>query len=354
MTAITNGAGEAASAFSRTFDKDVTFSAGSGGTLNLDKLKSDFSGSGVAMTLQTGDKAILILVPASTGLIPDWCKNPDATGKSKLSTLAQELGMNVAPDDFFPEECRAQMVPNLAEAAENGKIGENPGFAELIINASGTKTTAIILWPIEDREEVFKVPFPEEPTAGAANPASAASPASAPASPAASAQPKPSGAAPFGAAFSSPPPFGNAFGTAPATSDYNATDFEELENRRLSTDELPGFSKSVLKVKIPVAAVLARGRRTIKTILELGIGSIIQFDKSCDELLELEIDRTIVAHGEAVKVGDKFGIRLSTVLLPKERFRQVEVRHEGEYKRKTTRGAQIIGRAPIKSLETKG
>ena len=326
ITAISNGAGEAASVFSRTFDTTVAFEPGIGGKFDLTALKERFSVPGLAMTLLTEGKAILVLLPANTGLIPDWCENPDATGKSKLSTFAQELGLNIVPDDFFPEDFQSEMVENLAEAAENGKIGDDPGFVELIIDQSGNKTTAMIIWPIEDREAVFK---------SSASVASVAEPVAAPETELKTPKMFGVGAPSFGDGFT-------PFGSDPSFDD---------EQKRLSTDELPGFSRSVLKVKIPVAAVLARARRQIKAILELGIGSVIQFDKSCDEPLELEIDRTIIALGEAVKVGDKFGVRLSTVLLPKERFRTVVVRREGEYKRRERRPPQIIGKAPIKSLE---
>ncbi len=338
LEAIANGAGEAASAFSRTFDAQVTFAAGAGGPLDLATLKTNFSVPGLAMSLLTEGRTILVLIPANTGLIPDWCKAPDATGKSKLSTFAQELGMTVAPDDFFPEDFQSEMVDDLAQAAESGKFGADPGFAELIIDHEGKKTTALIVWPVEDQKAVF--------AANAAAPAEEAKPAAAPPSPPPSPEPAAApSASPFGASFGGFSPFA-------APQDFSAdTSFEDTDQKRLSTDELPGFTKSVLKIRVPVAAVLARARRPIKAILELGIGSVIQFDKSCDELLELELDRTIIALGEAVKVGDKFGVRLSSVILPKERFRHVEVRKEGEYSRKPPRPPQIIGKAPIRSLE---
>jgi flagellar motor switch/type III secretory pathway protein FliN len=118
-------------------------------------------------------------------------------------------------------------------------------------------------------------------------------------------------------------------------------------------EDLPGYARSVLKVKIPVATILARARKPIKTVLELGVGSIIQFDKSCEEMLEIEVGQSIVvATAEAVKVGDKFGFRISAVTLPEERFRRVEVRREGEYLGKSD-SPQIIGKAPIKSFDKK-
>ena len=70
-------------------------------------------------------------------------------------------------------------------------------------------------------------------------------------------------------------------------------------------------------------------------------------------MLEIEVGQSVViASAEAVKVGDKFGFRISTVVLPEERFRQVEVRREGEYRVKSD-SPQIIGKAPIKSFNTK-
>ncbi|MCL2303833.1 MAG: FliM/FliN family flagellar motor switch protein [Planctomycetaceae bacterium] len=317
LRAIAGGAGEAASAFSRTFDAQVAFTAGTGGPLDLATLQSGFSVPGLVMSLLAEGQTILVLIPANTGLIPDWCKVPDATGKSKLSTFAQELGMNISPDDFFPEDFQAEMVDNLAEAAKNGKFGPDPGFAELIIDHKGKKTTALVVWPIENQQAVFAT----KTASTAAEPAAASLSSSL-----------------------------GGFASFPAPQDFSAgSEFED--QLRLSVDELSGFSKSVLKIRVPVAAVLARSRKPIRTILELGIGSVVQFDKSCDEPLELELDRTIIALGEAVKVGDKFGIRLSSVILPKERFRPVEVRKGGEYTRKPPRPAQIIGKAPIRSLE---
>jgi flagellar motor switch/type III secretory pathway protein FliN len=69
-----------------------------------------------------------------------------------------------------------------------------------------------------------------------------------------------------------------------------------------------------------VVVTLARKRQPLGRILELGPGSLIQFDKSCDAMLELEVAARSVALGEAVKVGDKFGLRITSITLPDERF----------------------------------
>jgi flagellar motor switch/type III secretory pathway protein FliN len=75
---------------------------------------------------------------------------------------------------------------------------------------------------------------------------------------------------------------------------------------------------------VPVVVTLAEKRQKLSRIIELGPGAIIQFDKSCEEMLELEVGTRHVALGEAVKVGDKFGLRITAMALPDERFNPVQ------------------------------
>jgi flagellar motor switch protein FliN/FliY len=83
---------------------------------------------------------------------------------------------------------------------------------------------------------------------------------------------------------------------------------------------LPSYSRSLLKIKVPVSVTLATSRLSIGDIVELVPGTILQFDKMCDETLGLEVGGIQVAEGETVKVGDKFGLRLTSIVLPEERF----------------------------------
>jgi flagellar motor switch protein FliM len=55
-------------------------------------------------------------------------------------------------------------------------------------------------------------------------------------------------------------------------------------------------------------------------------GAILQFEKMCDETLSLEVGDHRVAEGETVKVGDKFGLRVTSMVLPGERFLRVQRR----------------------------
>src|SRR5262245_3457545 len=79
---------------------------------------------------------------------------------------------------------------------------------------------------------------------------------------------------------------------------------------------LPSYSRSLLHIRVPVTVTLASKRQAVNRIVELGQGSIIQFEKPCDETLELQVGGHTVAAGEAVKVGDKFGLRITSIVLP--------------------------------------
>ena len=83
---------------------------------------------------------------------------------------------------------------------------------------------------------------------------------------------------------------------------------------------LPGYTKSLLRVEVSVRVTLADTDLPLARILELGQGSIIPFAKSCEEPLTLSVGNYDVAVGEAVKVGDKFGLRITSMVMPKEKF----------------------------------
>jgi flagellar motor switch protein FliN len=88
--------------------------------------------------------------------------------------------------------------------------------------------------------------------------------------------------------------------------------------------QLPSYTRSLLKVRLPVSVRLATCKQQVSRVLEMGHGSIIQFEKGYNEPLEVEVGGQIIAYGEAVKVGEKFGLRVTSIKLPDERFQSLE------------------------------
>lgn len=93
-----------------------------------------------------------------------------------------------------------------------------------------------------------------------------------------------------------------------------------VPHREATVANLPDYTRSLLRIRVPVVVALAEKRQPLGRIVELGPGSIIHFDKSCEEMLELDVGGRPIATGEAVKVGDKFGLRINSIILPDERF----------------------------------
>jgi flagellar motor switch protein FliN len=95
-------------------------------------------------------------------------------------------------------------------------------------------------------------------------------------------------------------------------------------NDRGDIERLPAYGRSLLKVRVPLRVVLASSRLPVEKVMEIGPGSIIQFEKRFDQPLLMEIQRRPIALGNAVKVGDKFGFRVAAICKPRERFFAVQ------------------------------
>ena len=91
----------------------------------------------------------------------------------------------------------------------------------------------------------------------------------------------------------------------------------------LTSGDLPPYTRSLLRIKVPVVVTLAEKRQKLSSIVELAPGAIIRFDKSCEAMLDLEVGNQAIACGQAVKVGDKFGLRIAAMVPPGERFSPV-------------------------------
>lgn len=69
----------------------------------------------------------------------------------------------------------------------------------------------------------------------------------------------------------------------------------------------------ILKLQVPVIVKLAERRFSMAEVLRIQTGAILEFSKASDEPLELMINNKSIAVGEAVKVGENFGIRLTQI-----------------------------------------
>ncbi|MEO7242714.1 MAG: flagellar motor switch protein FliN [Variovorax sp.] len=79
----------------------------------------------------------------------------------------------------------------------------------------------------------------------------------------------------------------------------------------------------VLDIPVQLSVELGRKKVSIKHVLQLGQGSIIELDALAGEPMDVLVNGFLVAQGEVVVVNNKFGIRLTDVVTPSERLRRV-------------------------------
>jgi flagellar motor switch protein FliN/FliY len=71
----------------------------------------------------------------------------------------------------------------------------------------------------------------------------------------------------------------------------------------------------VMDVPVELRVELGRRRSRIGDLLKLGPGSILELDKPNGEPLDIYVNDRLIARGEAVVVGERYGIRLTEVLI---------------------------------------
>ena len=85
-------------------------------------------------------------------------------------------------------------------------------------------------------------------------------------------------------------------------------------------DATPRNFDFLLDIPLEVTVEIGRTRLTLRELLALGPGAVIELEKLADEPLDVLVNGRPIAHGEAVMVNDKFGVRLTDVISPSERI----------------------------------
>lgn len=95
--------------------------------------------------------------------------------------------------------------------------------------------------------------------------------------------------------------------------------FSSFEQGTLSNTESQNLD-ILLDIPLQVTVELGRTKRTVQEILELSSGSIIELDKLVGEPVDILVNNRLIANGEVVVIDEKFGVRITDVLSPKERI----------------------------------
>lgn len=80
----------------------------------------------------------------------------------------------------------------------------------------------------------------------------------------------------------------------------------------------------LMDVELPVSIELGRTRLHVADILSLGHGSVVELDKLVGEPVDLLVNQKCVARGEVVVVDESFGLRITQLISPEERVKNLQ------------------------------
>ncbi|MBU9714543.1 flagellar motor switch phosphatase FliY [Evansella tamaricis] len=99
-----------------------------------------------------------------------------------------------------------------------------------------------------------------------------------------------------------------------AFASFNPTSLGETETKNL---------EMLLDIPLEVTVELGRTKRSIKEILELAQGSIIELDKLAGEPVDILVNHRLIAKGEVVVIDENFGVRVTDIVSKTERIRKL-------------------------------
>ena len=102
--------------------------------------------------------------------------------------------------------------------------------------------------------------------------------------------------------------------------------FPDMTSEYKSQRQSPGTKRDldfILDIPLDVSAELGRTKLLINELLQLGQGSVVELNKLAGEPMEIFVNGKLVARGEAVVINEKFGVRLTDIISPIERVKQL-------------------------------
>ncbi len=102
----------------------------------------------------------------------------------------------------------------------------------------------------------------------------------------------------------------------------SAAIFEQFSGGADKAAAPQGFDM-IMDIPVNLTVELGRTRISIRNLLQLAHGSVVELDGLAGEPMDVLVNGTLIAQGEVVVVNEKFGIRLTDIITPQERIRKL-------------------------------
>lgn len=108
-----------------------------------------------------------------------------------------------------------------------------------------------------------------------------------------------------------------------AGDDVHVAELDELSEDAPITHAEKKKLDTILDIPVTISMEVGRSQISIRNLLQLNQGSVVELDRVAGEPLDVLVNGTLIAHGEVVVVNDKFGIRLTDVISQIERIKKL-------------------------------
>lgn len=106
--------------------------------------------------------------------------------------------------------------------------------------------------------------------------------------------------------------------------DIRSLDMQEFKGDAQAPQGVQRDINFILDVPLEMTVVIGRTKILVQELLQLGQGSVIALDKLAGEPMEVYVNDRLIGRGEVVVINEKFGIRLTDIISPTERVRQLK------------------------------
>jgi flagellar motor switch protein FliN/FliY len=275
--------------FRTHLDCALRLTAGEPKPYSVDAL-SAFESPGLAVSLVVGEQGIVLLLPDSLSL-PAWYRQPNISENNRLQSFAQEVSLQFLPDDLPADRAFAAYAANLKEFAEQTPFDATAKLLELLAfdaeaaeSDSPIATIAVIVPANLDLAAIDEAINAQAAAAAMESEASE------------------TGSFPDAELEASP--------------DYVSSDGISQDgvspDTGLSLDQALRALR-IMNVPVTVSVRLAQRKMPLGQIVALVPGALVPFNKSCEELLDLFVNNYRYCQGEAIKIGENFGLKIARI-----------------------------------------
>ncbi|MDQ0217066.1 flagellar motor switch phosphatase FliY [Peribacillus cavernae] len=117
--------------------------------------------------------------------------------------------------------------------------------------------------------------------------------------------------------------FGSAYGQVPGQqANIQPASFSNFAPYQKQEQETKNLNM-LMDIPLQVTVELGRTKRSVKEILELSSGSIIELDKLAGEPVDILVNNRLIAQGEVVVIDENFGVRVTDIVSQTDRLKKL-------------------------------